>query len=168
MAVFAIISHFAFAFCFSGGFFAHSNESMITTLFLCLIAVHVVNSDKVEKWFILPVIIVICWLADFCDWGAEAVIYTLAFELARENRKKQVIAYGITACVFRLLPFIVILTKDISYFVPNCLNLGVFLPIPLLLLYNGEKGGSKYTKWVFYIFYPAHLLLLGVINYVYG
>ncbi|MDE6781307.1 MAG: conjugal transfer protein TraX [Ruminococcus sp.] len=167
MAVFAVISHFAFAFCFNGGFLRISTESMITTLLLCLLAVHFVNIEKSKVKLVFELLI-ICILAMFCDWGAEAVIYTLAFELARENRKKQIIAYGITACVFKLLPFIVILTKDISYFVPNCLNLGVFLPIPLLLLYNGEKGGGKYTKWVFYIFYPAHLLLLGVINYVYG
>ena len=31
----------------------------------------------------------------------------------------------------------------------------------LLALYNGERGGSKYSKWIFYWFYPAHLLILG-------
>lgn len=168
MAVFAVISHFAFAFCFSGSFFRTSGESMITTLFLSLLAVHLVNSDKIKKAFILPAIMVICWLADFCDWGMEAVIYTLAFELARGNRKNQLAAYGITAGVFRLLPLIVMMTNNISYFAFNWYRLGVFLPIPLLFLYNGEKGGGKYTKWVFYIFYPAHLLILGVISYVYG
>lgn len=168
MAVFAVISHFAFAFCFNGSFIHSGRESMITTLFLSLLAVHLVNSDKIKKEFILPAIIVICWLADFCDWGKEAVIYTLAFELARGNRKNQVIAYGITACTFKLFPLIAVTLKNISYFADNWYRIGVFVPIPLLLLYNGEKGGGKYTKWVFYIFYPAHLLLLGVINHVYG
>ncbi|MBO5164443.1 MAG: hypothetical protein J6B75_08430 [Ruminococcus sp.] len=37
LAVFAVISHFAFAFAFSGGFLANCRESMITTLFcVCL------------------------------------------------------------------------------------------------------------------------------------
>lgn len=34
----------------------------------------------------------------------------------------------------------------------------VYLSIPLLMLYNGKKG--KESKWLFYIFYPAHLLLI--------
>lgn len=149
MAVFAVISHFAFAFCFN----THE-ESMITTLFLCLLAVHVVNS--VKKEFILPTVLIICCLADFCDWGMEAVIYTLVFEVTRQNRKNQLLTYGITAGVFRIMQIFVY---------KNWYSLGIFVPIPLLLLYNGKKGGGKYTKWVFYVFYPAHLLLLGVINY---
>lgn len=168
MAVFAVISHFAFSFCFSGNFLHSYKESMITTLFLSLFAVHIVNTDKIKKEFVLPVIMVICWLTDFCDWGMEAVVYTLAFELARGSRKNQLIAYGITASTFKLLPLIIMTVKNFSYFFDNWYRLGVFIPIPLLFFYNGKKGGGKYTKWVFYIFYPAHLLLLGVINYVYG
>jgi hypothetical protein len=48
-------------------------------------------------------------------------------------------------------------------------QIGVFLVIPLLLLYNGEKGGdSPIHKWAFYLFYPLHLLLLGIIKLLLG
>lgn len=160
MAVFAVISRFAFGFCFSGSFLHPHSESMITTLFLSLLAVHLVNTEKFSVNLVFA-LTAICIFAMFCDWGAEAVIYTLIFEITRTDRKKQIFAYGITAGVFRLLPVL----ADIPHFPDSWFRLGVFIPIPLLLLYNGEKGGGKYTKWVFYIFYPAHLLLLGVINY---
>ena len=34
----------------------------------------------------------------------------------------------------------------------------VYLAIPLIMLYNGKRG--KQNKWAFYIFYPAHLLVI--------
>lgn len=164
MAVFAVISHFAFAFCFRGDFFSVGTSSMITTLLLSLFAVHVLNSDKFDKAYKLPVMLITAWLAVNCDWGYEAVIYTLVFEIARDSRKKQIIAYMGAVLLFKVIPFISAILSDISYISTNWLQLGVLLPIPLILLYNGEKGGGKYTKWVFYIFYPAHLILLGYLN----
>ena len=165
MAIFAIISYFPFIFRHIGTFFHLGKGSVITTLFFSLLAVHVVNTDKIKKEFVLPVIVVICKSADLNDWGSEAVIYTLAFELARNNRKNQLIAYGLTAGMYKVFPMIIAVMKDFSYLSTYWVNLGVFIPIPLLLLYNGERGGGKYTKWVFYVFYPLHLLILGVIKY---
>ena len=40
------------------------------------------------------------------------------------------------------------------------------MPLALLRLYNGQRGrGGRFGKWFFYILYPAHLLVLGVIKY---
>lgn len=167
LGIFAVISHFAFAFCFNGDFLAGGKESVIATLFLSLLAVHIWNSEKISLGFKLPLILLMMYLAEKCDWGEDAVLFTLAFELARGSRKKQVIAYGAVAVLRRILPLVPAIVRDPSLFGMNWFKLGMLLPIPLLLLYNGEKGGGKYTKWVFYIFYPAHLLLLGYFNWKY-
>lgn len=37
------------------------------------------------------------------------------------------------------------------------------LALPLIHIYNGERGKS--LKWTFYIFYPAHLLILTIISH---
>lgn len=39
------------------------------------------------------------------------------------------------------------------------------LSIPLLALYNGRRG-KRGMKWIFYLYYPAHLLLLQGISWV--
>jgi hypothetical protein len=38
------------------------------------------------------------------------------------------------------------------------------LSIPLLARYNGQRGTWKGMKWLFYIYYPAHLVLIGILR----
>lgn len=49
------------------------------------------------------------------------------------------------------------------------IHIGICIPILLLTLYNGTRGtvGGKAMKWLFYIYYPAHLLALGIIKVVF-
>lgn len=46
---------------------------------------------------------------------------------------------------------------------------GVLMVYPVLKLYNGERGKAPWMKWFFYIYYPAHLIVIGIIRIiVYG
>lgn len=46
-------------------------------------------------------------------------------------------------------------------------NLGMFLPLLLLRYYDGTRGTDRpWGKWLFYLFYPAHLLLLGLLAHI--
>ncbi|MBO7394543.1 MAG: hypothetical protein J6U16_00295 [Ruminococcus sp.] len=170
LGVFAFISHFAFTYACHGKLFVIGTESVIATLLLSLLAVHIVNTDRVDKALKLPVLLAVLYFASFCDWGMDAVLFTLAFEFARGKRSVQVLAYAATAFVRRLLPVITLAAKDISVLRRNWYVFGVLLPAGLIMLYNGERGGEKHkewSKWVFYVFYPAHLFVLGFIKYKY-
>jgi hypothetical protein len=46
--------------------------------------------------------------------------------------------------------------SSITFFIP------VLLSAMLCLLYNGKKGSDK--KYVFYVFYPLHLFILGIMR----
>ncbi|MBO5298938.1 MAG: hypothetical protein J6B51_02525, partial [Clostridia bacterium] len=41
--------------------------------------------------------------------------------------------------------------------------------IPVLLMYNGKRGknqtANKIMKWSFYIYYPLHLFIIGLIQH---
>ena len=44
---------------------------------------------------------------------------------------------------------------------------GMFLPLLLLRYYDGTRGTDRpWGKWLFYLFYPAHLLLLGLLAHI--
>ena len=48
------------------------------------------------------------------------------------------------------------------------IQLCVALAIPLLFLYNGKRGRNpkinRFMKWLFYAYYPLHLLVIGLIR----
>ncbi|MDY3655163.1 MAG: TraX family protein, partial [Ruminococcus callidus] len=47
-------------------------------------------------------------------------------------------------------------------------QVGIFLVFPLIQFgYNGKSGSKKpFHKWFFYVFYPLHLLVLGILRWV--
>ena len=48
-------------------------------------------------------------------------------------------------------------------------QLGVILVCPLLRTYNGKKGKATWMKWFFYLYYPAHLIVVGLLRLaIYG
>ena len=46
------------------------------------------------------------------------------------------------------------------------LQLFIFLSIPVLSLYNGKAENNRNMKWLFYIYYPAHLVAVGVLRLI--
>ncbi len=50
------------------------------------------------------------------------------------------------------------------------LQMAVVLSIPIILMYNGQRGKKQringLMKWLFYLYYPLHLLIIGWIQYV--
>ena len=62
----------------------------------------------------------------------------------------------------------VLLYAAISFFFVNktygIVSLFAFLVYPFMKQYNGERGKAGWLKWFFYIYYPAHLVIIGVLR----
>lgn len=47
------------------------------------------------------------------------------------------------------------------------IQMSVVLSIPILMMYNGQRGKNqtvnRVMKWLFYLYYPVHLFILGAI-----
>ena len=90
------------------------------------------------------------------------VLYALTFFRYRENpREKWLTFSGIT-----LVCCVSMLGNEPIW--SGLFQLGIFLVIPLIqYCYNGESGSKKpFHKWFFYVFYPLHLLVLGILRWV--
>ena len=169
LGIFAVISHIPFPLFEGKSLSYRGTESVIANLALCLIAVGIVNYKPGDKGFMafkVPLIVLLLYFAAKCDWGVNAVYFTLAFELARDaGRKRQLLAYSIVVLVY-LFPTYSMAFDSISFFVSRLYQFGLFLPVPFLLMYNGKRGGGSSSvlrvvnKWLFYVYYPSHLLIL--------
>lgn len=166
LGVFALISQAPFMFFYKTAFGVANEGSMITTLFICLLSVHVINTKKVDISFKLPILLLLMYFVQKCDWGVNAVYFTLAFELSRNKGiKNQITVYSIV-CFIQLIPHL----KNLVFAFDECwysiYRLGMFLPAAALLMYNGKRGRSTskavktVSKYFFYAYYPLHILIL--------
>ena len=169
MFLFALISHFAYCFAFgidivpfTSGIF--NQTSVIWPLFWAIAALWVVNdAQSLKQWQKWTLIILINVITFPADWSCIAVMAIVFMYENRGNLKKQMASMMFWVAIYAI----------VSYFCVNkvyaLVQLGVILVYPLLRQYNGQKGNAKWMKWFFYIYYPAHLLAVGLIRLaVYG
>ena len=91
-------------------------------------------------------------------YSCVAVLAILGMYKNRGNLKKQMLIMMIWTIVYAAVSF---------FFVNRIYGIiqpFVILVYPLLKQYNGERGKAKWTKWLFYIYYPAHLVVLGILR----
>ena len=134
---------------------------LVSFLMLCVLES---NLEAFPKWVIVIVLIV---LSIFGDWAIFAPLMVLFFYKFREDRRRLLIFYSL-ACAMVVVTDIVVLICRHYYWWNELWQLGMFLFIPLYLLYNGEPGSRHpFHKWFFYAFYPLHLMVLWGISHLF-
>ena len=157
LLVLAVISHIPYTLCFGYSFFQAT--SVVWPLAMGLIALAAVKNDKIHLIF-KPVIVAACCVLSYrANWNFIAVQWILGFGLFQGNFKKQIACFCFVGLLHLAMSFI-----RFGFFhetFPQWFQLGVFLALPLLALYSGKPGKkSGFMTWFFYVFYPAHLILL--------
>ena len=165
----AVISHFAYCFAFGISFVPFSSgvfnqTSVIWPLFWGIVSLWLLNSAvKLRAWHKFLLLLVINVITFPSDWSCIAVMAIVFMYSHRGNLKKQISS----------MLFWVVVYAAVSFFFVNkvyaVIQLGVILVYPLLKRYNGQKGTADWMKWFFYLYYPAHLIIVGLIRLaVYG
>ena len=171
--IFAVISHFPYMLAsmnfvdlksFIPFYYGDvlNQTSVIWSLAWGLVMLRVANSEKIKDSLKVVLVILICLISLPSDWSCIASLCVLVFGTNRGKFKVQMLWMLFYVAIYSTVYFFAL---DKLY---GIIQMAVALAIPLLAMYNGERGGSprlnKFMKWAFYVYYPLHLLIIGLIG----
>ncbi|WP_240842327.1 TraX family protein [Acidaminobacter sp. JC074] len=158
LLIFAAISHVPYNILFKYSFFEAT--SIMWGLAIGFIALCVIKSDKYGLPVKVATVILATILTYTANWNFVSVYWILIFGIYQGDFKKQMIGLALVGAVFHLIPTYLNFGPSHTG-LPHWYQIGIFLAIPVLALYNGKLGKkSKLLNRVFYISYPAHMLIL--------
>lgn len=163
--IFSIVSHFAYNFCFGFNYIPLKTNllnqtSIMWSLTWAVIAL-TVFSTKYYQWpdtIKFLVIIPILLITFPADWSYITVLAVILINDNYGNLKKQTLS--ILLCILPFVIYYFLYIDKIYAFIP----FGIILVYPFIKNYNGQRGTCKSIKWFFYIYYPLHLFLLGLLR----
>lgn len=160
LLLFAIISQIPFML-FHELISIDFNLNIFFTLLLGLISIFIYDKLKYKSLAIL-ISIFIGLLANYthCDYGFYGVAIILIFYIFKNNFVNASIFFILATLIKYIIPYI----KNGFYYAYLYLFVCTIIPLVFIAAYNGKKG--KNTKYLLYLFYPFHLLLIYGINLI--
>jgi len=161
----ALLSHFAYNFCFGIPFIPFkttpfNQTSVAWSLAWGLMLLYINDSEKLKGWQKVAITLIVCVITFPSDWSCIASMAILSIGTNRGNFKRQMTLMMVWSLIYAAVYFLFI---DKVY---GVIQLGVCLTIPLLRMYNGERGKWKGMGRLFYAYYPLHLVLCGILRIV--
>lgn len=144
MLIFALISEIPFDLAIFGKVINLEYQNIFFSLFIGIIVL--MGMERVSSSYLKQMCVAACgcmaayiFKTDYQEWG---IILIMCFYLFYGNKKKQLVAGGLAAAM-----------ESAGFLGAAAISI---LPI---WCYNGERGKIR-SKYLFYVFYPAHLLIL--------
>lgn len=158
----AVVSHFAFCYFNMSGFNPFGNllfnaTSIAWPLMWGLILLKLWDTERLPQWQKLGITLLACLVTFSSDWSCAAPLAILMIGRNRGNFYKQMLWMMLIVTLYALAFSIV---HSQTY---GMVHMACWLAVPLLALYNGERGKAKWLGKFFYYYYPAHLALIGLL-----
>jgi len=154
-----------------------SYQNVFFTLFLGLLSLAALRwfQDRLGRWYMVPAVAVqlLCMLAaeflntDYASAGVLSIFLFYVFADKKQAVRAPGFALAIFAAALDLMAIPYALPVGDWRAVVNMAEVPALMALPLILLHNGQRG-TKMNKWVFYAFYPGHLLILFLLRLAIG
>jgi len=161
LLVFALIAVFPFFLVF--------RVSVLNVLFTFLLGlICLFLHDRMKKkalfWLCFAGIVAVTL---FCDWPLLGVPMIIMFGLIKKPRLRIVLTTAIVSLAMIALVVLSGAGWGRQLFLDIGFNIAILATIPLLFAYGGKRGYSpRSLRYLFYIYYPAHLLVIGGIAWL--
>ena len=185
LLIFSVVSEIPFNIALSGSIFFPQNQNVFFTLSIGLIAMELYeklidtkreNKKRLPYALGIAACLVVAQLLR-TDYGFFGVVLILIFYALRGKGTRLFFAAGIWLFIGSALLNIALYPVEYMYLLRNYgfsdtlfafLSAGIteafgILSFGFLAKYNGERGALPFSKYLFYIFYPVHLFILGII-----
>lgn len=148
--VFALISEIPFNLAIRNRVFDPEFQNVYFTLLLGLLMMSCLKRWGTAFWKQMGIVAVFCGAAALlhCDYDMAGILMIACFYLFRNFRRERAWSVGLLAFIESL----------------PCLGTAALALFPISR-YSGERGQVR-NKYFFYWFYPAHLLLLFLFNFL--
>ena len=155
--VFALVAQIPF------WLFLDHRGNVLFTLLAGLIVIYLYDhmENRPLFWFVG---IAITAVTIYCDWGVVGIILIMLFFVLRTRDDKVTLPMVFLLVAMALPKGIVLLgTGDLTQ-LPMFLFYVVGFPLAMVLLrcYDGRRG--RPMKWFFYVYYPLHITVIGLLS----
>lgn len=141
-------------------FLSHELNVMFT-LFIGLLVLHLHDVMKNRiAWF--GVVVVGVAASALCDWGIVGVPMILMAGLLPTLRERALYSAALPCAAFGIPSLLSLMAGNPNAIATLLYALGNGAAGALLCTYNGTR--ELPLKWFFYVYYPAHIAVLGVIH----
>ena len=162
--------------------FGYAQANILFTLLICLYINQILDAESRSQKRSLKITGLIA-LSVFCDWSCIPALFTIFLSRARDRRQR-FMAFIYASLIFGFLYYPTFIQPPHSYSAAAALLHTAFMLIAPVLsgvvcvyLYEGGESAaetnenenhkpSRFNKWFFYIYYPAHLAVLAAVKYL--
>ncbi|HEY8364439.1 MAG TPA: TraX family protein [Haloplasmataceae bacterium] len=164
LLIFAFISEIPFNLAFYNSLFYIKHQNVFFTLFLGLLSIKLYEEykeDNIQQANFSVILIGLISVILHTDYNIFGILMIFAYYYFRGDYKHLFTSILIINLLIIIEPIIEVLKNPLSFTLVDFIQIFAILALILIKQYNHKKGLS--LKYIFYVFYPLHLLVLYLI-----